>query len=468
MTNKTAVMHLSNSDNDIYPHFSFNGVHYLEFSTYEEVFTSHNLYLSGTKVQDLVSKNENLFSNYSTLPSTVHYDSFYARSAAEWSRSQPIIVSSEKENITIDQFYDLLRSVFPSGEKIDFDLQNILLPGVRILNSNTVLFELPPGHRYFSYKNSHRFTTSQENYDRTYYLPVPWQVYIARFDDQYRTLQVQMYFAKSSIYSHETQLYYPPLLNFYSNGTLCRPSFSDMDSIEGYSKDISGVVASAYDWIWNSNYNIDIVEGLCHYFNSGNVSTMNDVASKPNPNFIKAITNYALKYSLSQIGNSTFIKDFYTLWESIPLEKILEVDWISFATEADLYQYSLKFYVDRNKHILEQYRKEKNLSKVCFESDDEQHDHDEEQEYEEYDSDVQNLYTSADFINYAYNIMYSHPRTVSDAYLLHSNGIMENGTRYHNNVQNIGSYFMKLYNNIVNTIINLVSTSSSKENDQNV
>ena len=40
--------------------------------------------------------------------------------------------------------------------------------------------------------------------------------------------------------------------------------YESMEDIDGYSKDLSGVIASAYDWIWNSGFNHDLTENFYH------------------------------------------------------------------------------------------------------------------------------------------------------------------------------------------------------------
>ena len=41
-----------------------------------------------------------------------------------------------------------------------------------------------------------------------------------------------------------------------------------MEDIEKYPKDLSGVMASAYDWIWNSGFNFDITEGISFFLHT--------------------------------------------------------------------------------------------------------------------------------------------------------------------------------------------------------
>ena len=41
-----------------------------------------------------------------------------------------------------------------------------------------------------------------------------------------------------------------------------------MEDIEKYPKDLSGIIASAYDWIWNSGFNFDITESISFFLHT--------------------------------------------------------------------------------------------------------------------------------------------------------------------------------------------------------
>ena len=109
----------------------------------------------------------------------------------------------------------------------------------------------------------------------------------------------------------------PPIPNFFTNGLLCRPMFDKMNDVDGYSKDLSGVIASAYDWIWNTGFNHDLTENFYHVIKQ----------KKP----VKLMSSYL---NLGQNVNThgyyrgmtpTHIQGVLRDWESLDLENILDL-----------------------------------------------------------------------------------------------------------------------------------------------
>jgi hypothetical protein len=188
--------------------------------------------------------------------------------------------SHEKFNQTVNS---LVTPFFPMNTSLKRD-SGILPPGVRFLGANYVVFERPPSYQnvfYVPYRVED-MTEVHEEYDSddellyredtfdidentsVYRLPIPWQLYVAVFDQSYRCVDVYMYFMNTSLFSTDQQLYIPPLPNFYTNGLLCRPMFDSMHEIERYEPTVKGVIESAYDWIWNNGTNNDLTENLAH------------------------------------------------------------------------------------------------------------------------------------------------------------------------------------------------------------
>jgi hypothetical protein len=81
-------------------------------------------------------------------------------------------------------------------------------------------------------------------------------------------LDTYMFYTRDAISKtgFDQPVYSPVLPNFFGNGQLCRPFYPTLDDVDKYSKDISGVIASAYDSIWNSGWNLDLYETLNEYF----------------------------------------------------------------------------------------------------------------------------------------------------------------------------------------------------------
>jgi hypothetical protein len=109
-----------------------------------------------------------------------------------------------------------------------------------------------------------------------------------------------MYYNKKPISQNgfEEPVFLPVLPNFYSNGLLCRPFYASADDINMYSKDISGVIAAAYDSVWNSGWNTDLVDTIID-FNQDvrkkyayGYNEMISYFTNHNSNLIEGLANY--------------------------------------------------------------------------------------------------------------------------------------------------------------------------------
>jgi hypothetical protein len=141
--------------------------------------------------------------------------------------------------------------------------QELIFPGLKYIYKNHIVYERPPTYKLINCYSSYLEQIDGSTKLHSYYIPIPWQLYIAEFDDSTnRVTNVRMYFMNSPLYSEDQILYLPPILNFYVNGQLCRPFFSSLDDIEKYTPDISGIISSSYDWVWASNFNLDLTETI--------------------------------------------------------------------------------------------------------------------------------------------------------------------------------------------------------------
>jgi len=161
---------------------------------------------------------------------------------------------------------EVLSDVFQVS-KFSKESSGFLSPGLISFSKNVVIFEMPPTHKLVSHIPYDRESiTTQIAQESTVdsYIPVPWQVYIAIFNNDFRLVNTYMYYSRNSIIDSgiKENLYSPALPNFYSNGMLCRPFYASSDDVNKYSQDISGVVAAAYDSVWNSGWNADLVDTI--------------------------------------------------------------------------------------------------------------------------------------------------------------------------------------------------------------
>jgi hypothetical protein len=150
-----------------------------------------------------------------------------------------------------------------------------------------------------------------------------------------RLVSVKMFFASNSLSSLDQTIYSPPLYNFYSNGTLCRPFFSSMEDIEKYPKDLSGVMASAYDWIWNSGFNFDITEGISFFLHTNKYEQFEKYLKPETKANLTWLQNHPLQNLPSNLPSQWHVP-FFKCWEEIPLSEVSSLTWNPF-TDTDFY-----------------------------------------------------------------------------------------------------------------------------------
>jgi hypothetical protein len=277
----------------------------------------------------------------------------------------------EDYSYTSKSLYDYYSSfIFPKVDNIDFSsLDNItslmLPPGVRYLTPGIIVFEKPPLYKIVSIFDDYKDALNQNTNLTDYYLPIPWQVYIASYNpEDMRLYSVRMFFSNSSLLSVDQPLFSPPLQNFYANGKLCRPFFSSMEDIEKYSQDYSGIMASAYDWVWNTGFNLDITQNISEF-----------IISKKHLQFEPYLTSHVDKVNLSILSSTasrslprniqpSYIHQLFSLWQKIPLDQINNIifsnpsytDYYDNMHEAadDISEY-VRDYADLNDLIIHEY-----------------------------------------------------------------------------------------------------------------
>lgn len=237
------------------------------------------------------------------------------------------------------------------GVQIPFE-NDFVFPGIRYISDNFVIFELPPGMRHISYQEQYRDYADGKNY-KEFYIPVPWQIYVAQFSPEKRLVSVQMYFSKTPLYSMDQVVYCPPMFNFYSNGMLCRPFFESMEDYEKYPKTISGVVASAFDWIWNSGFNLDIVETLYEFIQSKNYLSLAEQATNKDISnhlaFLNSVENHSFynSHGINASVSLELISSIFKIWQEVPIENILNVNWNPFCVSGSFFHHGTSHYVSQ-------------------------------------------------------------------------------------------------------------------------
>jgi hypothetical protein len=209
----------------------------------------------------------------------------------------------------------------------------VLQPGLRFSMPGVMVFERPPSMQLVQYINN---TVSEiteiedqeycecDNDDceyyhseyelesvKSYYIPVPWQLYIASYSmnpqSKYMITSVRMFFMNTPLNHPEVELYAPYIPNFFGNGLLCSPMFEDYWEISRYASDLSGVMASAYDWVWNTGFNADLYECI-----------QQTVYQSPNE-FVKQNKNV--------IFNNRLAPNFYHALSKLTVEDVVSMKW---------------------------------------------------------------------------------------------------------------------------------------------
>ena len=199
--------------------------------------------------------------------------SFTQNSTYTSSQTQPLYFESNEHKKTINSIIGF-KTYNDSG---------LIPPGLVSLGKNILIFENPPTNKLLSHHSTERDSIEDDSEPDTYYLPIPWQIYVCLFNDEYSLLDTYMFYSRDAIskMGFGEPVYAPVLPNFFGNGQLCRPFYPNMDDVDKYSKDISGVIASAYDSIWNSGWNLDLYETLNEYFLLFNSSRLIDADTGP-------------------------------------------------------------------------------------------------------------------------------------------------------------------------------------------
>lgn len=222
------------------------------------------------------------------------------------------VVNPSSENHFKNGFFESLLDLSvhknPSG---------LLPPAIKFYSPGMVVFERPPCYQMVQIASAAARSVDDDTPTYSFRIPVPWQIYIVFYSEDYLCSSVHMYFKNSPLSDKQDSLFLPPLTNFFSSGRMCRPMYSDMSDIDRYSKDLSGVIASAYDWIWNSGANLDLTE-----------SCLQPIAQSIKNTFISDQTRDIYKNSMrSHHASWQYLESMFTDWENVSIENILNYDW---------------------------------------------------------------------------------------------------------------------------------------------
>ncbi len=196
----------------------------------------------------------------------------------------------------------------------------LLPPAIKYSFPGLVVFERPPTYQMVQYIPTVVWEITENHDSQMYRLPIPWQLYIINYDPtNFYCTSVKMLFTQNSLNSVNQKVFMPPLPNFFTNGSLCRPMYGDMQDIERYPKNLSGVISSAHDWIWNSGFNHDLTESVSHV----------KMQKKPAEIFNnKDVHDFQSSLGFnSRSVNPILLSRILRAWEKIDINDILNVLW---------------------------------------------------------------------------------------------------------------------------------------------
>ena len=143
----------------------------------------------------------------------------------------------------------------------------LLPPGVVAIDDSVIIFEAPPRMVRVEYYETVRDHITSDSQIKSGYIAVPWQTYIIIHDKNFNLIDTYMYYSKNPVSQsgYQEPVFLPVLPNFYSNGLLCRPFYASAEDVNMYSKDVAGVIAAAFDAVWNSGWNMDLVDSIIDF-----------------------------------------------------------------------------------------------------------------------------------------------------------------------------------------------------------
>lgn len=206
----------------------------------------------------------------------------------------------------------------------------ILPPGVRFITKDFVVYERRPEYVNIFLIPKLLSDISDTDMSYNFRIPLPWQLYIIQYTSivnsegniDYYPSNVKLHFMKESLHSLDQEMMLAPLPNFYTNGVLCRPMFASMEETERYSKDISGVIQAAYDWIWNCGTNMDLTESCAQVFiQLHSINAEETIFEKD-----LDLRQFKVPFGSYYI-NSDLVVQLFSMWEKYSLEEIVQKVW---------------------------------------------------------------------------------------------------------------------------------------------
>ena len=223
---------------------------------------------------------------------------------------------------TINDYFSVFNPIKSSSTET-----GILPPGVKIIGTNYLVFEKPPTFKNIFYVPASKSDVPDdcEALEQVYRIPIPWQLYFVKFNPNMYTYEVRMFFMKSSLSSTDQELFLAPIPNFYTDGLLCSPTMSNMEDVDRYPKNHTGIIQSAYDWVWNSGTNHDLTEACLHLSMQ---LPQSQTVLKDIPEHVYQLNFPTNSMSMNRYSASPGqIKLMLSVWEKFSLSDVCEMSW---------------------------------------------------------------------------------------------------------------------------------------------
>lgn len=144
----------------------------------------------------------------------------------------------------------------------------ILPPAIRWISGrgDMFAFERPPRIQKLSYHPVVRDAVQDGMAEYTFEIPIPWTVYLVTLSALTTPVEVRVFARNAPLDSMQDKLYLLPIPNIYYNAVLCPPIF---EKYEAQEPSIAAATQAAYNLVWNSGFNFDLVDAVMSALQQG-------------------------------------------------------------------------------------------------------------------------------------------------------------------------------------------------------
>lgn len=188
----------------------------------------------------------------------------------------------------------------------------LLAPALRWISKDKrmVVFERPPmitSVEYYPVKRDEIGDPKlMKKALRSYQIPIPWTVYLVYFDAEYTPVETRVYARNSPLQSIKSEVGLLPILNLYGSSKLCNPIYEKYEEME---PTIANGFNSAYNAMWNSGFNFDLMDAVTGAMQVG----------VPFKDYKTGMGN--------NVGTGGSIDSWFKYWSQLSLADVLSCEW---------------------------------------------------------------------------------------------------------------------------------------------